>query len=92
MKLPGADKTIVEREKITDYLLNAEHPDNGGKAAFFLGLGFSRDDWQLLAAAFRKLAANHHITKMMASAHGTKYIVDGRIESPSEKVSLLRTV
>ncbi len=92
MKLPGADNAIVEREKIATYLLNAAHPDNDGKAQFFLGLGFNPDDWQLLAAAFRKAAANHPVSKRMASPHGTKYIIDGRIETPGGKTPLVRTV
>jgi hypothetical protein len=29
MKLPNADLAKVERKKITEYLLNDEHPDNG---------------------------------------------------------------
>ncbi|HVU27152.1 MAG TPA: hypothetical protein VHG71_05380 [Verrucomicrobiae bacterium] len=37
MKLPNADKAIVERDKIENYLLDASHPDNGGKAQFFGG-------------------------------------------------------
>ena len=40
MKLPNAEKAVVEREKLADYLLNAAHPDNGGKAAFFEGSDF----------------------------------------------------
>ena len=40
VNLPNAHKAIVERDKIADYLLNAAHPDNGGKAAFFESLGF----------------------------------------------------
>jgi hypothetical protein len=44
MKLPNSGSTIIEREKVTDYLLNPAHPDNGGKAAFFLLLGFNRGD------------------------------------------------
>ena len=42
MYLPNANLAIVDREKIADYLLNPAHPDNGGKAKFFLGLGFYR--------------------------------------------------
>jgi len=34
MKLPHASAALVDREKITEYLLNREHPDNGGKADF----------------------------------------------------------
>jgi hypothetical protein len=56
MKLPNADKAIVEREKVADYLLNAAHPDNGGKAEFFMQLGFRREQWEILAAALKALA------------------------------------
>jgi hypothetical protein len=35
MKLPNADKAIVEHKKVVDYLLNPAHPDNSGKAGFF---------------------------------------------------------
>jgi hypothetical protein len=44
MKLPNADRAFVAQEKIRDYLLNAAHPDNGGKAAFFMALGFRAED------------------------------------------------
>ena len=72
MNLPSADKVKVERQKIVDYLLDAAHPDNGGKARFFLDLGFSRNDWQSLAAAFRNSAGNQTVSKTVASPHGTK--------------------
>ena len=61
MKLPNAAKAVVEREKVAGYLLNPAHPDNGGKAQFFLGLGFQRDDWRPLAAAFRKLVEGQSV-------------------------------
>ena len=56
VKLPNADKAVVERHKVADYLLNAAHPDNGGKAAFFEGLGFRLSEWETLAKALQKLA------------------------------------
>jgi hypothetical protein len=92
MILPGANKLMVEREKIVDYLLNPAHPDNGGKADFFLDLGFNRSHWQQLAAAFRAAAENYPVSKTMASPHGTKYIVESRIETPSGKTPWVRTV
>ena len=47
MKLPNADKAVVEREKVEDYLLDAAHPDNGGKAQFFERFGFHRNEWKI---------------------------------------------
>jgi len=51
VKLPNAEKAIAEHEKVADYLLNAAHPDNGGKAAFFEGLGFCHAEPETLATA-----------------------------------------
>ena len=92
MKLPNAHGAIVEPAKLLDYLLNAAHPDNGGKAAFFLELGFSRDDWHSLVAALTKLAASGEVTKSMESWHGRKYVLDGNLESPKETKTVVRTI
>ena len=92
MKLPNAHLAVVEREKITEYLLNAAHPDNGGKAAFFQNLGFDSDDWQAMAEALRKLALTGDVAKRVESRHGQKYVVDGRMETPSQRSPLVRTV
>ncbi len=92
MKLPNAHLGVVEKEKILDYLLNPAHPDNGGKAAFFLGLGFSRSDWQGLATAFGNLASTAEISKSLECSHGRKYVLDGRIASPSGKAPVVRTI
>jgi hypothetical protein len=42
MKLPNADKLVIEREKIVDYLLNPTHRFGGSKARFFDRFGFDR--------------------------------------------------
>ena len=92
LKLPNAHLAVIEREKIVDYLLNPAHPDNAGKAQFFSALGFSRDEWQSLAIALCQLAETNEAAKSMETSHGQKYVLDGRIESPSEKKPLVRTI
>ncbi len=92
MKLPNAHLAIVEREKIADYLLNPAHPDNGGKAAFFIAHGFQREDWQTLVAALLGLAATGEVAKELASPHGRKYVLDGSIQTPAHRQPVLRTV
>ena len=67
-------------------------PTTEWKADFFMDLGFNRSHWQLLAAAFRNAAGNHAVSKTMASPHGTKYIAECRVETPSGKTPLVRTV
>ena len=92
MKLPNAEKAIVSREKIADYLLHAAHPDNGGKADFFERLGFRRDEWAILAAAFKALANQNEALKAAETPHGTKYIITGRIEAPGGKAAQVQSI
>jgi hypothetical protein len=92
MKLPDPRRAIVEREKITEYLLNDAHPDNGGKASFFIAHGFSQEGWLTLASAFLKLAQETDVAITMESSHGIKYIVDGALSTPSGKRPTVRTV
>jgi hypothetical protein len=46
MPLPNRDRAHIDRRKLTDYLLNRNHPDATGKSAFFC----SRygNDWERL--------------------------------------------
>ncbi len=92
MKLPGLEKTVIEREKIVGYLLNPAHPDNGGKSAFFQSLGFSPGNWQVLASALRHLTETGEVTKSVECTHGVKYIIDGYIDSPNGKKAKVRTI
>jgi hypothetical protein len=92
MKLPNAEKAVIEREKIVEYLLNAKHPDNGGKAQFFENLGFRRREWKTLAVAFRALASKSPVTHSMKSPHGQKYVIVGRLESPGGKSPKVQTI
>ena len=92
MNLPNAHLAVVEQEKVCGYLLNPAHPDNGGKANFFVALGFQIENWRALANALRELAESSPAGKSLASAHGTKYILDGRIGTPGGKKPWVRTV
>jgi hypothetical protein len=92
MRLPNAHLAVVEEAKITEYLLNAAHPDNGGKAAFFLAGGFSRGEWRILAAALRRVAQTGGVTSSVVSPHGRKYVVDGQLQTPSGRLPVVRTI
>ena len=84
MRLPNVQVAVVEPEKIVDYILNPAHPDNGGKAVFFLGLGFRRDEWRSLAAALRKVAEGQLVAKSMASPHGGSILLTVESRPPAE--------
>jgi hypothetical protein len=92
LKLPNANLAVIDKKKVVEYLLNREHPDNGGKADFFLGMGFYENDWEEFRSALRLLAVSASVTSTMESSHGKKYIVDGPINRPNGIERLVRSV
>jgi methylenetetrahydrofolate dehydrogenase (NADP+) / methenyltetrahydrofolate cyclohydrolase len=80
--IPNADGAIVNRRKLTDYLLARSHPVGRGKARFFERLGFSSDDPEALEAALRGLATQPEQVVREDTGFGTKYIADGQLRGP----------
>ena len=92
MKLPYARKARVERKKVVDYLLSVSHPDGGSKARFFTRFGFKVDEWMVMARALRKHGRTRAVVAMVESKHGTRYSVDGELDSPDGRNPRVRTV
>ena len=92
MRLPNADQAQVDREKITEYLLSDTHPDGSGKARFFKKFGFRTEVWEILAASLRKHGSSHSVVKIVESAYGMRYTVEGEIEAPDGRNPRVRTV
>ncbi len=92
MKLPHADEVRVDPDKVKGYLLNLAHPEGAGKATFFQSVGFTVQEWARLADALQQLARNTPITHTKASPYGHKYILDGRLATPSRRDVQVRTI
>ncbi|MGH7575199.1 MAG: DUF6883 domain-containing protein [Longimicrobiales bacterium] len=92
MKLPHLDNVRVDREKIVDYLLNPEHSEGGHKAVFFASFRFRLADWQVLASALLRHAADNHVVREVPTAYGTMYVVEGPLYCPDRRRPVVRTV
>ncbi len=92
MKLPNADRVIVDQRKVIEYLLSSSHPDGWAKAEFFGAFGFKAENWQVLARALKEHCGKNSVTKVVESEYGTRYTVDGVIETPSGRKPTIRTV
>ena len=90
--LPNAHLARVDQEKITDYLLSSVNPRGRAKAGFFLSFGFSVARWEELGEALRRHAASHEVARVVETAYGLRYHVDGEIETPDGRNPLVRTV
>lgn len=92
VKLPDAELAIVDESKVVDYLLSERHPDGRAKAAFFSAFGFQARHWRTFAGALRAHGASGEVTGMSDSGYGTRYSVDGVIETPDGRNPQVRTV
>ncbi len=82
----------VDKNKITEYLLNTAHPDGGPKAQFFLQCGFTKDRWTTLADALKRHASVHAVAKEEKTLFGTKYVIEGILETTTHRRPLIRSV
>ena len=92
VRLPGSEQALVEREKITEYLLSTTNPSGRSKASFFLRFGFDADSWQDFAEALRRQGSVHEVVRTVETNHGLRYYVDGVIETPDGRNPGIRTV
>jgi hypothetical protein len=94
VQLRNAHLAVVEQHKVREYLLNAAHPDNGGKAQFFELLGFTSQNPEPLVGALLAVARIGDVVEMVDSIHGEKYVVDGHVSSQTERSHrrMVRTV
>ena len=92
MKLPNLNDLIVEREKVTGYLLNLDHRYGATKARFFIALGFSIDEWSSLADALREHGRTNDIAASRETGYGPRYAVEGKLSTPSGAQVFIRSV
>lgn len=83
MKLPAAERVLIEPAKVRDYLLSREHPVGRFKAVFFESLGYSSDRWPELEADLRSLATAAEAVLGEKTKYGQKYEVRGTLHGPS---------
>jgi hypothetical protein len=75
----------VDRPKVTEYLLDPTK--SRGKAVFFARMGFTREDWGILAEALKRQARTGQVVRVAESAHGRRYSVDGILDTPDGRQS-----
>jgi len=82
VRLPNADRAIVDRRKVRDYLLSRSHPIGRFKAAFLACAGFEAGNWADLVSQLRELAVLGDALPGEPSEHGEKYMISGILKGP----------
>jgi len=90
--LPGADRAVIDAEKVRDYLLSHEHAIGRFKAPVFEALGFSGAEWPALQLALHALAATSSATLVETSRFGQKYRLTGTLQGRSGRQAVIVTI
>ncbi|MFZ5921983.1 MAG: DUF6883 domain-containing protein [Chloroflexota bacterium] len=92
MELPNKFKAYVPGNKILEYLLSETHSVGKSKARFFRALGYDNREAGRLEEEFVKIAQTNDVKKSVSTLHGTKYVIDGELESPKGVIIRIRTI
>jgi hypothetical protein len=86
--IPNFDRAIIEPKKLSEYLLNLNHPKGGAKAKFFLANGFASDT--LAAALVAHASGAEAIVKI--TPFSVLYAVERPLDMPSGRSRQVRAV
>ena len=83
MKLPNADRAVVEIDKLTQYCLNPAHPRGRHKARVFESvLGLTAADGDPLREALLDAALREDAMPGEGDEHGQRYVIEFAITGP----------
>jgi Domain of unknown function (DUF6883) len=92
VRLPNAERAIIDPRKIRDYLLSEGHPVGRFKARFFARLGFATERWQDLRAQLEAMALQEEAEVVERTEYGQKYVVRGTIVGVAGQPAKVLTV
>lgn len=92
MKLPNSKNAYIPKGKLTNYILSEVHADGKIKAKFFRKFGFSETNTPLLEKSLINIANTQEVRKAVESVHGIKYVIDGDLRTPNNRILRIRTV
>jgi hypothetical protein len=84
MKLPNAERAVVDVSKLREYCLNPGHPWGRHKARVFASaLGLTEDDADVLREALLSAAAQSDARQGEKDDYGQRYLLDFQMSGPA---------
>ena len=92
MRLPNAERAVIDERKVREYLLSRTHPIGRFKASFFARAGFTSGDWQHLILQLHLLATHGEAVLGERTQYGQKYLISGTLVAPGGATVEVTTV
>jgi len=89
MRLPGAERAVVDTAKLRDYCLNPNHPRGRHKARVFASaLGLTVADSDILRQALVDAATSFEATPGDKDDYGQRYVLDFPMKGPAGEATV----
>jgi hypothetical protein len=93
MKLPNAERAVIDIKKLRNYSLNPNHPEGKHKARVFLEkLDFTADDAERLRELIMEAIMKVEATEQKPSPYGRRFYVDFHVKRSEKYVQMGATV
>jgi len=89
VRLPEADRVVIDEEKVRGYLLSRTHPVGRFKARVFAALGFDAGTADAFVRELRHIAATGDVASDEEIEFGRKYTVLGELRGPAGAARVL---
>jgi hypothetical protein len=83
LRIPNADRAVIDPAKLHGYLLSRSHPIGRFQAAFFHALGYSAEGWRQFEADLRDQHLRRDVTLESHTAYGRKYSIRATLVGPA---------
>ncbi|MBM4124513.1 MAG: hypothetical protein FJ246_06125 [Nitrospira sp.] len=92
MKLPHREEAYIPPAKLEEYLLSETHSVGRLKARFLHAAGFDLKNPNWVKHRLIEIAQSEDVMETKSTPHGTKYVVEGSLQTPAGRLVQLRTV
>ena len=83
VRLPNAERALIDRTKLEGYLLSTSHPIGRFKARFLAALGFTADHWEVLEQALREQHLHQDAEAGMQDEQGQRFSIRAILRGPT---------
>jgi hypothetical protein len=92
VRIPNAERAVIDAVKLHGYLLSTSHPIGRFKASFFAALGYAADNWQALEKAFREQHLTQDASLGRRDEHGQRYEIRAILRGPTGQSAMVLSV
>jgi hypothetical protein len=92
VRIPHADRAVIDPRKLREYLLSRSHPLGRHKARFFRALGYGPSNWARLDRDLRFQHLTAPVAHVTETRHGTVFEIRAILRGPSGRSAGLVSV